>query len=133
MIANNIFVEQILPAITARELSEVEMDEYRRPFVEPQHRRPMLTWPREIPFEGEPADVAEIVAAYAEWLPTAVFPKLFVNADPGSILTGPLREFCRTWTNQTEITVPGLHFVQEDSPHEIGEAIATWLTTAVGT
>jgi haloalkane dehalogenase len=131
VIAKNLFIEQMLPWITVRDLSEVEMDEYRRPFVEPEHRRPMLTWPREVPFDGEPADVFEIVAAYADWLPTSPFPKLFVNADPGSILVGAQREFCRSWSNQIEVTVPGLHFIQEDHPHEIGEAIATWLTTAL--
>ncbi len=114
-----------------RQLSDAEMDEYRRPYVESEHRRPTLTWPRQIPIAGEPPDVVETAAAYAEWLPTAPFPKLFVNADPGSVLTGPARDFCRTWSNQTETTVAGIHFVQEDSPHEIGEAIAGWLIDTV--
>lgn len=129
VIDQNLFVEAVLPASIQRDLTPAEHDEYRRPFVEPEHRRPTLTWPREIPLEGEPADVVEIVADYAAWLPTAPFPKLFVNAEPGAILTGPQREFCRTWANQTEVTVPGIHFIQEDSPHEIGEALAAWLPT----
>jgi len=103
------------------------MTEYRRPFLDPQHRRPTLTWPREIPIEGEPADVVAIVEDYGRWLSTSDVPKLFINADPGSILTGPQREFVRSWPNQTEVTVSGSHFVQEDSPHEIGDAIADWL------
>jgi len=107
------------------------MDEYRRPFVEPgETRRPTLTWPREIPIEGEPADVVEIVRDYGQWLAASDVPKLFVNAEPGAILTGPQRDFCRTWPQQTEVTVAGNHFVQEDSPHEIGRAISEWLPTA---
>lgn len=125
----NLFVEAILPASVLRALDPAELDEYRRPFTEPADRRPTLTWPREIPLAGEPADVVEIVQAYAHWLATASVPKLFVNAEPGAILTGPQREFCRTWPNQQEVTVAGNHFIQEDSPHEIGEAIAAWLPT----
>ena len=129
VIENNLFVEAVLPASILRELRPEEHDEYRRPFVESAHRRPTLTWPREIPLAGEPADVVETVQSYADWLPTSGVPKLFVNAEPGAILTGPQREFARTWDNQTEITVPGNHFIQEDSPHEIGRAIADWLPT----
>lgn len=127
IIEKNLFVEAILPASVQRELSPEEMEEYRRPFTEPPDRRPTLTWPREIPLAGEPADVVEIVQAYADWLATSEVPKLFVNAEPGAILTGRQRDFCRTWPNQTEVTVAGNHFLQEDSPHEIGEAIARWL------
>lgn len=127
IIKKNLFVEAILPASVIRDLSNEEMDEYRRPFAEPAHRRPTLTWPRQIPIDGEPADVAEIVQAYADWLSSSEVPKLFINAHPGSILTGPQREFARTWPNQTEVTVSGTHFIQEDSPNEIGEAIAAWL------
>jgi haloalkane dehalogenase len=106
------------------------MAEYRRAFAEPgEPRRPTVTWPREIPIDGEPADVAEIVQAYAEWLVTSEVPKLFVNADPGSILIGAQREFCRTWPNQTEVTVAGIHFVQEDSAEQIGQALAAWRST----
>ena len=104
------------------------MEVYRRPYREPgESRRPTLTWPREIPLDGEPADVVEIVRRYGDWLRTSPLPKLFVDADPGTILTGDPREFCRSWPNQREVTVKGLHFVQEDSPHEIGRAVAEWL------
>ncbi len=129
VIEKNLFVEAVLPASILRTLSTEEHDEYRRPFVEPEHRRPTLTWPREIPLDGQPADVVEIVQAYSEWLASSQVPKLFVNADPGAILTGAQRELCRTWPNQTEVTVAGNHFVQEDSPHEIGQAIGDWLPT----
>ena len=124
----NVFVERILPRSIQRQLSPEELAEYRRPFVEPgEGRRPTLTWPREIPFDGDPPDVAEVVRSYAEWLPTSPLPKLFINADPGAILVGPLREFCRTWRNQREVTVPGIHFIQEDSPDLIGHSLADWL------
>jgi haloalkane dehalogenase len=113
-----------------RTLTEEEMDVYRRPYQEAgESRRPTLTWPREIPLDGEPADVAEIVARYAEWLASSDVPKLFINADPGVILTGAQREFCRAWPNQREVTVRGSHFIQEDSPAEIGQAIAQWYTS----
>ncbi len=123
----NLFVEAILPGSILRDLSDEEMAEYRRPFLLPEHRRPTLTWPREIPLAGEPADVVEIVADYAAWLANSEVPKLFINADPGAILGGAQREFCRTWPNQTEVQVAGSHFIQEDSPHEIGQAIDDWL------
>ena len=129
VIEKNIFVERVLPSAVLRGLSEEEMVVYREPFLDPKHRRPTLTWPRQIPIEGEPEDVVAIVNDYAEWLKSSDLPKLFVNADPGSILTGPQRDFCRTWPNQTEVTVSGSHFVQEDSPNEIGQAIADWLPT----
>ena len=106
------------------------MEVYRRPYREPgESRRPTLTWPREIPLAGEPADVVEIVARYGEWLSHCDVPKLFINAEPGAILTGAQREFCRGWPNQTEVTVPGIHFVQEDSPDDIGRAVADWFQT----
>jgi haloalkane dehalogenase len=127
IIGKNLFVEAVLPRSILRDLTPAEHDEYRRPFVEPEHRRPTLTWPREIPIDGEPADVTEVVRSYADWLSSSEIPKLFVNADPGAILTGAQREFCRSWPNLTEVTVAGSHFIQEDSPHEIGEAIAAWL------
>ncbi len=123
----NVFVERILPASVLRDLTEEEMAVYRAPFLEPgEARRPTLTWPREIPIEGEPADTHEIVTSYSEWLATSDVPKLFINADPGAILVGRQREFCRSWPNQTEVTVPGIHFIQEDSPDEIGAAVARW-------
>ena len=100
---------------------------YRRPFAEPgEARRPTLTWPREIPLDGAPADVAAIVQAYASWLAQSDVPKLFVNADPGAILVGAQRQFCRSWPNQTEVTVSGSHFLQEDLPDAIGQALADW-------
>ena len=128
-LVKNVFVERILPASVLDPLPEEVMAEYRRPFAEPgEGRRPTLTW-REIPIDGEPADVTEIVDAYATWLASSEVPKLFVNAEPGTILTGPQREFCRSWPQQTEVTVRGLHFIQEDSPDEIGEAIAAWYSS----
>jgi haloalkane dehalogenase len=129
ILEKNVFVERILPGSVLRDLSEEEMAVYRAPYLEPgESRRPTLTWPREIPFEGEPADVASIVEVSATWLAGPEVPKLFVNAEPGSILTGRQREICRAWENQEEITVPGVHFIQEDSGTEIGQAIAAWLT-----
>lgn len=128
VIEKNVFIERILPGSMLRGLSDEEMAVYRRPYLEPgESRRPMLTWPREIPFDGEPADVHEIVSRYAAWLAKSDIPKLFINADPGSILIGGQREFCRTWANQEEITVKGIHFIQEDAPAEIGQAIAAFL------
>ena len=128
VLAHNVFVERVLPGSIKRTLSDEEMSEYRRPFLEPgESRRPALTWPREIPIEGEPEDVTEIVGDYAAWLSESSLPKLFINADPGAILVGEQRDFCRTWPNQTEVTVPGIHFIQEDAPDEIGQAIAGWL------
>jgi haloalkane dehalogenase len=124
----NVFVERILPASVLRALAPAEMERYRAPFREPgEGRRPTLTWPREIPIDGQPADVAALVADYAAWLATSPLPKLFVNAEPGSILVGAQRDFCRGWPNQQEVTVPGRHFLQEDSPVEIGQAIAQFL------
>lgn len=130
VINKHLFVEAVLPASIQRQLTQEEHDEYRRPFTNPADRRPTLTWPREIPIDGEPSDVVEIVRAYADWLPSSQVPKLFINAEPGAILIGAQRDFARTWPNQTEITVTGNHFIQEDSPHEIGDAIADWLPTA---
>lgn len=128
ILEKNIFVERILPASIMRTLSDEEMAVYLAPYTEPgESRRPTLTWPREIPLDGSPADVHDIVVAYSEWLSQSDVPKLFVNADPGSILVGPQRDFCRTWPNQTELTVAGIHFIQEDSGVEIGQAIRSWM------
>jgi haloalkane dehalogenase len=125
---NNMFVERILPGSVMRKLSEAEMAEYRRPFANPgEDRRPTLSWPRQIPIEGSPADVVKVVAEYSSWLANSDVPKLFVNAEPGAILVGRQREFCRTWPKQSEITVPGLHFLQEDSPDQIGAALADFV------
>ena len=133
VLQKNVFVERILPASVLRGLGEDEMAVYRRPFLEPgESRRPTLTWPRQIPIDGEPADVVAVVDAYARWLAASPVPKLFVNADPGVILTGPQREFCRRWPNQEEVTVRGSHFLQEDSPREIGEAVARFVSRLAG-
>jgi len=131
VLRDNFFVEQVLPKAILRTLSVEEMAEYRRPFAEPgEGRRPTLTWPREIPIDGEPADVAEIAAAYADWLATSRVPKLFVKAEPGLLVAGGANlDFARRLLAQTEVTVRGLHFVQEDSPHEIGQAIVGWMAT----
>ncbi len=133
VLQKNVFVEAVLPGSVLRGLSDDEMAVYRRPFAkEGEDRRPTLTWPRQIPISGEPADVVEIADAYAKWLEKSDLPKLFVNAEPGAILTGPQRDFCRTWPNQTEVTVKGSHFIQEDSPHEIGEAAAKFVKSLRG-
>ena len=124
----NMFIERVLPGSILRDLSEAEMAEYRRPFLEREHRWPTLTWPRQIPVGGDPADVAEIVRAYGEWLSVSEMPKLFVNAEPGAILIGEPREFCRSWPNTSEVVVAGSHFIQEDSGPEIGRAVAEWIT-----
>lgn len=127
ILARNAFIEGTIPASTMRELTEEEMDEYRRPFRDPgESRRPMLSWPREIPYEGAPADVHAIVASYARWLPRSSVPKLFINSEPGSILTGAHRDFVRTWANQEEVTMRGMKYIQEDAPDEVGRAIADW-------
>jgi haloalkane dehalogenase len=128
VLEKNLFVEGVLPAASLRDLTGEEMAVYRRPFAQPgEGRRPTLTWPRQIPIDGEPADVVSVVDDYAAWLGESQIPKLFVNADPGSILTGRARELCRSWPNQTEVTVTGSHFVQEDSPDEIGAALAEFV------
>jgi haloalkane dehalogenase len=129
VLEKNIFVERILPSSIIRDLSEQELGEYIRPFANPgEDRRPTLSWPRQIPIEGEPADVVKIVADYGEWIKDSDIPKLFINADPGSILVGKQRDFCRTWKNQKEVTVKGSHFIQEDSPDEIGQASVEFLS-----
>ncbi|MBE1604357.1 pimeloyl-ACP methyl ester carboxylesterase [Actinopolymorpha pittospori] len=129
ILRDNLFVERLLPQAILRTLSDEEMAAYRRPFAEPgEGRRPTLTWPREIPIEGEPADVEAIVAASADWLATSDVPKLFLKAEPGAILaSGALVDFVRGWPAQAEVTVAGKHFVQEDSPDEIGRAIVDWM------
>ena len=134
ILAKNIFVERVLPGSVVRKMTDDEMAEYRRPFANPgEDRRPTLTWPRQIPIEGEPADVVKVVEDYSAWLATSDVPKLFINAEPGSILTGRQREVCRAWPNQTEVTVNGLHFIQEDSPDEIGQAVAEFVRRVRGT
>ena len=133
MLDKNIFVERVLPSSIMRELSEEEMNEYRRPFSNPgEDRRPTLSWPRQIPIQGEPKEVVEVVENYSKWLSSSDLPKLFINADPGSILTGKQREFCRSWPNQEEVTVKGTHFMQEDSPDEIGKAVSRFVSKLRG-
>ena len=124
----NAFIEKILPSSVIRPLSEIEMEHYRAPFKTPEDRQPTLNWPRTLPINGEPADIVALISDYANWLEKdASVPKLFINAEPGSVLVGRQREYCRTWPNQSEVTVKGLHFIQEDSPVEIGQAVAQWL------
>ena len=128
VLENNVFIENVLPGSIRRALRVEEMNYYRAPFATPgEDRRPTLTWPRQIPLEGEPADVVATVADYARWLAQSPVPKLFVNAEPGALLTGRARDFCRTWPNQSEVTVAGSHFIQEDSPDEIGAAVANFV------
>jgi haloalkane dehalogenase len=133
ILEKNVFVERILPGSVLRKLSDEEMAVYRRPFAERgESRRPTLTWPREIPVDGQPADVVDIVQRYAKWLAQSRVPKLFINAEPGAILVGAQRQFCRSWPNQEEVTVRGSHFLQEDSPAEIGAAIAAFVRKRPG-
>jgi haloalkane dehalogenase len=127
ILERNMFVERVLPGSVLRKLTEAEMTEYRRPFLQAEDRWPTLTWPRQIPIAGEPADVVQISAAYSQWMAENDIPKLFINAEPGAILIGAPREFCRSWKNQTEVTVPGSHFIQEDSGPAIGRAVAGWI------
>jgi haloalkane dehalogenase len=127
VLEKNVFVERILPGSVLRDLGDEEMTVYRRPYLSAgEDRRPTLSWPRELPIDDEPADVVAIVNEYAEWMTGNELPKLFINGDPGAILVGERREFCRSWKNQTEVTVKGSHFIQEDSPEEIAEALAGW-------
>lgn len=127
VLEKNVFVDRVLPGSVLRGLGEAEMAVYRAPFARAgEDRRPTLTWPRQIPLDGEPRDVCDIVAGYSKWLETSNVPKLFINADPGAILVDDMRDCCRRWPNQHEVTVAGSHFIQEDSPAEIGQAIADW-------
>lgn len=127
VLQRNMFVEAVLPSSVIRKLSDVEMAAYRAPFTTPEDRQPTLNWPRQIPIDGQPAEMVALVETYGRFMQGSDIPKLFINADPGSILVGKARDFCRGWANQSEVTVPGLHFIQEDSPTEIGQAVATWL------
>ncbi len=129
VLQKNVFVERVLPSSVIRDLTEEEMAVYRAPFAaEGEDRRPTLTWPRQIPFDGEPADVHAAVSDYADWLATSDVPKLYVHAEPG-FLSQVYADRCRTWPNQTEVTVSGIHFVQEDAPDEIGAALREWILT----
>src|SRR5712664_1650409 len=128
VLEKNLIVENVLPGAILRRLSEDEMAAYRAPFANAgEDRRPTLTWPRQIPIEGEPPAVVRVATDCGRWLADSRVPKLFINAEPGAVLTGRRREFCRTWRNQTEVTVEGIHFVQEDSPEQIGKALAAFV------
>jgi haloalkane dehalogenase len=124
----NVVVERILPGAIVRQLDPAEMAEYRRPFLEPTRRAPTLAFPRELPIDGEPSDVVEIVSEYGAWLAGSNVPKLLVKAEPGVLITAASYEHCRHWPNQHEVTVAGRHYIQEKSPNEIGQAIADWYT-----
>jgi haloalkane dehalogenase len=127
VIEKNLFVEAVLPASVIRDLDDAEMTIYRKPYVDGgETRRPTLTWPRQIPIAGEPADVADLVGDYAAWLAASEVPKLFIKAEPGAIMSGGQLSFARSLPNQAEVEVAGNHFCQEDSPDEIGQAIAQW-------
>ena len=130
ILQRNMFIEKVLPSSVMRTLTDQEMAHYRAGFEETDDRQVTLNWPRQIPLDGTPAHMVDLVSSYGQWLAgNTELPKLFVNAEPGSILTGKAREFCRSWPNQTEVTVAGSHFIQEDSPKEIGQAVADWLDT----
>ena len=123
----NMFIERVLLGSIIRKLSESEMAEYRKPFLKREDRWPTLSWPRQLPIAGEPPHIVKLVEAYSKWMAENDLPKLFINAEPGAILTGAPREFCRTWRNQTEATVSGLHFIQEDSGAAIGRHVKAWI------
>jgi haloalkane dehalogenase len=128
VLRDNMFVEQLLPGGVIRSLTDVEMANYRKPFLNPgEDRRPTLTWPRQIPLDGEPVEVVKVVTEFGNWLRQSQVPKLWIHGDPGAIETAKVRSFCRTWPNQTEVTVKGVHFLQEDSPTEIGAAVADFV------
>jgi len=125
VLEQNLWIEGVLPALIQRQLSDEEMDHYRQPFASPgEGRRPTLSWPRNLPIDGEPAGVVAIVNEYGKWLAGSDVPKLFINAEPGETINDRVRAIIRTWPSLTETTVSGRHFIQEDSPDEIGQAIA---------
>ncbi|PXF45553.1 Haloalkane dehalogenase [Gracilariopsis chorda] len=130
IINQNVFVEQVLPDAVIRELTAKELDEYRRPFLNAgEDRRPTLTFPRQFPIDGVPADVSAFVETYSRWLQTSSIPKLFIRGEPGLLITNGSEalQVARSFPELTEISVPGIHYLQEDSPDEIGMAIANWL------
>jgi haloalkane dehalogenase len=137
ILEKNVFVEAVLPSGVMRNLTEEEVAEYRRPFAAPgEDRRPTLSWPRQLPFRRDPDEVIhpdadrvlELVEECGAWMARNELPKLFLNLDPGTNLGAPQREFCRHWPNQTEVTVPGIHYAQEDNPQLVGTALSRWLT-----
>jgi haloalkane dehalogenase len=128
ILEQNAFVEAVLPGSVLRGLNDEEMSHYRRPFLNAgEDRRPTLSWPRDLPIGGEPADVVAVVDAYSSWLAKSDVPKLFINAEPGAIINDRVRAHVRTWPNQTETTVAGIHYIQEDSPDQIGTAVADFV------
>lgn len=133
VLEENIFIEQLVPGAVLRKLSEAEMQHYRAPFLEPTSRKPMLVWPREIPIAGEPADVAETVTRYRDALTRSPIPKLLLTFEPGGLVRKPIVDFCRSSFPSLDIVHigPGLHYVQEDHPHAIGQAIADWYARRV--
>lgn len=124
---DNFFIESVLPKSVIRQLGDAEMTAYRAPFLSRESRLPTLVWPRELPIEGEPADVIAAVESYGAWLAASAVPKLLICADEGTLLIGKPLQFSRTWRNQREVTVTGRHFVQEDSPEQIGRAVAAFV------
>jgi haloalkane dehalogenase len=129
VLEENVFVEKVLPASVLRGLSAEAHERYRAPFTRREDRWPTLEWPRQIPIEHVPPDVHDVVDRYGQWLAHSDVPKLFVNAEPGSILVGRQRQVVRRWPALTEVTVPASHFVPEDAPDELGRALADWLGT----
>lgn len=129
VLEENFFIETVLPKSIMRALTTEEMAAYRAPFPTPDMRVPTLVWPRELPIGGAPKDVVAIVDSYGDWLAQSELPKLFINAEPGAVLIGRGREFCRSWPNQHEVTVSGLHFIQEDSSGAIVSALRDFCAT----
>jgi haloalkane dehalogenase len=134
LIEQNMMIERVLPGAVLRPLTETEMDYYREPYFLPEHRLPLWRWPNELPIAGEPADVFAIVDTYSTWLQRSTLPKLLLHADPGAIITEPIRRWCEdTFKNLTSVSVgPGIHFIQEDNPDGIGQAIAAWFFECLG-
>jgi len=133
VLEENFFVETVLPKSIIRTLSEEEMQAYRSPYPDRESRLPMLWWPRELPIEGEPADIVAAVEAYGAWLgQSSTVPKLFVAANPGALIVGRAREFCARWPNQREVEVEGIHFIQEDSAEKIGTALEAFVREVGG-
>ena len=128
VLEENIFIERILPAAVLRQFTDEEMEHYRKPFLKPgEDRRPMLSWPRSLPLDGEPSDVVKVITENKTWLARGDVPKLFISGDPGQIVRGRIAQAIRSWSNQTEVTVKGRKLLQEDSPHEIGSTVANFV------
>jgi haloalkane dehalogenase len=131
IVNQNVFVEQILPGGIARQLTEEEHNRYREPYTEPASRKPLWRWPNEIPIAGEPPDVVQIVGAYNAWLQQTELPKLLFYADPGALMPPPVVDWAKQSLSNLE-TVDlgrGIHFLQEDNPHRIGEELSRWYSS----